>query len=150
MLGFIPRKAAAPSGPLTLPFVLDNTLRICREINSSRLSVSSKLNLKGKAGNLIGRVFYYFEAITEDQGSFSFRNFYKSGAKKRLILYLDNLLISVENKDKYIEKLTVDKDRPLFTPAVLLTVVFILVSYIMLKTSLRYPSILLLCIEVTY
>ncbi len=98
----------------------------------SRLSVSSKLTFKGTAGNLIGRVFYYFEAITEGKGTFHFREFYKPGAKRRLISYIDELLISFENKDKYVEKLNVDNNLTSCGPAVLLSAIFILASYIML------------------
>ena len=48
VLGFIPSRAAAPSGPLTLPFVLDNTRRICRESTSSIVSVSSLCSRNSK------------------------------------------------------------------------------------------------------
>lgn len=98
----------------------------------SRLSVSSKLTFKGAAGNLVGRVFYYFEAITEGKGTFHFREFYKPGAKRRLISYIDELLISVENKDKYVEKLIKDNNIKTSLPAMLLSIIFIFFSYIMI------------------
>lgn len=111
---------------------LTRSLMLIGLIYISRLSVSSKLNFKGAAGNLIGRVFYYFEVITESKRTFHFKDFYKPGAKWRLISYIDDLLISVENKDKQIKKLTTDKNIKSFLPAVLLSVSFIFISYIMI------------------
>lgn len=125
LLEFPVTEGALVSG-LTRSFMLIGLVYI------SRLSVSSKLNFKGRAGNLIGRVFYYFEAITESKRTFHFKDFYKPGAKRRLISYIDDLLISVENKDKQIKKLTTDKNIKSFLPAVLLSVIFIFISYIML------------------
>ena len=111
---------------------ITRSLMLIGLIYISRLSVSSKLNFKGTVGNLIGRVFYYFEAITEGRGNFHFRDFYKPEAKRRLISYIDDLLITVENEDKYIEKLTLDNNISSYGPVVLLSVVFILASYIIL------------------
>ena len=111
---------------------LTRALMLIGLIYISRLSVSSKLNFRGTLGNLIGRVFYYFEAITESKGTFHFKDFYKPGAKGKLISYIDDLLISVENKDKQIKKLATDKNIKSFLPAVLLSVFFIFISYIMI------------------
>lgn len=118
---------------------ITRSLMLIGLIYLSRLSVSSKLNFNGRVGNLIGRVFYYFESITEGQGNFHFRDFYKPGATGRLISYIDDLLISVENKDRYIEKSTVDKNKISSVPAVLLPAVFILASYIMLLPIQSFP-----------
>ncbi len=117
---------------------LTRALMLIGLIYISRLSVSSKLNFKGTVGNLIGRVFYYFEAITEGQGNFRFRDFYKPGTTGRLISYMDDLLISVENKDKYIEKSIVNKNMISSVPAVLLPVIFISAGYIMLLPIQSY------------
>ena len=111
---------------------LTRSLMLIGLIYISRLSVSSKLNFKGRAGNLIGRVFYYFEAITEGKGNFRFRDFYKPGTTVRFVSFIDDLLISVENNDKYIEKSTADKNMTSSVPAVLLTAASILLSYIIL------------------
>lgn len=111
---------------------LTRSLMLIGLIYISRLSVSSKLTFKGTMGNLIGRVFYYFEAITEGQGHFSFRKFYKPGVIERFISYIDNLLISVENKDKVVEKITEKKNTTLSIAVIVFVVFFILLSYIML------------------
>ena len=90
---------------------LSRSLMLIGLIYISRLSVSSKLNFKGAFGNLIGRVFYYFEAITEKQGKFYFRKFNNPGIIDSLIGYIDNLLISVEMKDNQneIKKVYINK-----------------------------------------
>ncbi|MCK5197681.1 MAG: hypothetical protein KAR21_04985, partial [Spirochaetales bacterium] len=77
-------------------------------------------------------VFYYFEAITEGKEIFHFRDFYKPGTKRKLILYIDDLLISVENKEKCIEKSTTDDNIKSFLPAISLSIIFIFTSYIMI------------------
>ena len=84
---------------------LTRSLMLIGLIYISRLSVSSKLDFKGAAGNLVGRVFYYFEAITFGQGKFRFKDFYKRGITDRLISYLDKLLEEVENNTPaYLEE----------------------------------------------
>ncbi len=113
---------------------LSRSLMLIGLIYISRLSVSSKLNIKGRAGNLVGRVFFYFEAITEGNRLFNFKDFYKKGMMGRLILYIDKLLIAVENKDKGIEVQITDKNVNSSFAAILLSVIFIFVSYIMLLT----------------
>ena len=111
---------------------ISKSLMLIGLIYISRLSVSSKLNFKGKGGNLIGRVFYYFEAITEGQGKFRFRKFYKPGATGRFISYIDYLLISVENKDNQVEESTVGLDVNSSLTAIILYVIFIIAGYIMI------------------
>lgn len=98
----------------------------------SRLSISSKLNFNGKTGNLIGRVFYYFEAITEGQGNFSFRNFYKPGVIDRFIKYIDNLLLFVETNSFKNELKIECKKNKLSKLVSILIFTFILASYILL------------------
>ncbi|MCK5671985.1 MAG: hypothetical protein KAH95_01340 [Spirochaetales bacterium] len=111
---------------------LSRALMLIGLIYLSRLSVSSKLNFKGKTGNLIGRVFYYFEAITENQADFSFKNFYKSGTAKRFINYIDNLLISLETYEHKNE--IKNKNGNIISSIIvfLLIFTFVLVSYILL------------------
>ena len=86
--------------------------------------------------NCLGWDFIAYPAfigpITEGKGNFRFRDFYKPGTTGRLISYMDDLLISVENKDKYIEKSIVNKNMISSVPAVLLTAASILLSYIIL------------------
>lgn len=98
----------------------------------SRLSVSSKLNFKGTVGTLLGRVFYYFEAITESQLGFHFSGFYKKGASGRLISSIDDLLISIDNKDKSIEKIIANKNTNSLLSVTILFMILILASYIIL------------------
>lgn len=91
MIGAFPVTDGALIAGLTRALMLIGLIYI------SRLSVSSKLNFKGTAGNLIGRVFYYFEALTEGQENFHFRDFYKPGATDVLILFMDELMEKMEN-----------------------------------------------------
>ena len=98
----------------------------------SRLSVSSKLNFKGRAGKLIGRVFYYFEAIIEEQGNFSFKNFYKPGEGQRFIRYIDNLLFSMET-NRYTKEIKNENEKNNLSKFVsILIFTFIFVSYLLL------------------
>lgn len=126
MAGSFPITMGALNSGLTRALLLIGLIYI------SRLSVSSKLNFKGKAGNLIGRVFYYFEAITEGRGNFPFSSFYKPGAVDRLIAYIDKLLISVEIEvqENEINKVDIKKDSSRIV--ISLVVTFILVNYILL------------------
>jgi len=111
---------------------LTRALMLIGLIYLSRLSVSSKLNLKGKAGNLIGRVFFYFEAITENPKKFPFKKIYKPGTSKRFINYIDNLLFYLETYEhKYEIK---NKNVNINSSKIILFSFFtlILLSYILL------------------
>lgn len=126
MLGDFPVTEGALISGLTKALMLIGLIYI------SRLSVSSKLNLKGKAGNLFGRVFYYFEAITEGQGSFHFRYFYKPGAAGRLISYIDDLLDTVEGGNILSLKPESGTGSSFFSVSSVFVLVLISLSYLLL------------------
>lgn len=98
----------------------------------SRLAVSSKLELRGKTGNLIGKVFYYFEVITASKGEFHFRSIYKPGLADRLVNNIDALLFSVENKENKNE---IKKAKSIYISynfVILIIFMFILIAYLLL------------------
>ncbi len=94
----------------------------------SRLSVSSRLRLNSTAGNLLGRVFFYFEAITESNHTFPYKDIYRKGGGAELISYFDDLLLSVEQRGNSTEKMERDvSDSASFR--ILPALLFITVSY---------------------
>jgi len=109
---------------------LTRALMLIGLIYISRLTVSSKLKLKGQMGNMFGRVFYYFEAITEWKGSFPIRKIYKNGYIDILVKYIDNILITFENKNYPNYK--VDRKENLSLFLLFVIILLILASYILL------------------
>jgi hypothetical protein len=111
---------------------ISRSLMLIGLIYLSRLSISSKLKFKGTLGNLIGRVFYYFEAVTGWKNDFNFKNIYKPGDSPKLIEYIDELLQYLETKEDnhYLKKDNHKEPFSLF--AVILTFLFIVFSYFML------------------
>ena len=136
MLGNFPLTRGSVNSGLT------RALMIIGLIYISRLSVSSKLNFKGNLGNLIGRVFFYFEAITEWKGEFPIRDFYRKGYFIRVINFIDNLLISVDSKEYRDEVKKVDIKNYSSIFIVIPIILFISISYLLLLPPLRY---ILLC-----
>ncbi len=116
---------------------LSRSLMLIGLIYLSRLSVSSKLKFKGTPGNLIGRVFYYFEAITEGPGKLKISKFNKSGILDSLIEYIDNLLISVEKESnqKEIKKVYINEKSSKGIQILIFT--FILICYILILPIIK-------------
>ena len=111
---------------------LTRALMLIGLIYISRLSVSSKLNFKGDLGNLIGRVFYYFEEITKWKGKFPVRDFYRRGYVARVINFIDDLLISMDGKKYTKEVKKVDVKNYSSILVVFIIILFILIGYILL------------------
>ena len=110
---------------------ISRSLLLMGLIYISRLSVSSRLRFNSSAGNLLGRVFFYFEVITERNHAFPFKHLYRKGGGAKIISYFDDLLVSVESRGSVAEI----KDNTIsgFSPITLIPiVVFIAVSYILL------------------
>lgn len=73
-------------------------------IHISRFSVKQNLNFPGHFGKLIGKVFYYFEKITELKITF-----FKTGFIKNI----DSLLLNLQNTN--YENITIKKKSTTFT-----------------------------------
>ncbi len=110
---------------------VSRSLLIIGLIYISRLSVSSRLSFNSAAGNLLGRVFFYFEAITENQNAFPYRYVYRKNGDKKIISYLDDLLLSVEkrgNSKEIIDNRVPESNLYIFLSVILVTAL----SYVIL------------------